>query len=85
VSTSFSGQQSADNTYFPEPSLRQILGDVYRQALTKPGQESYFSTLRGDRSNLDMRMRLWWFKPLPITAGDTDYLQLLYWHSPFVG
>ena len=85
MSTSFSGQESADNTYFLEPSLREMLGEVYRQGLTKSGQESYFSTVRGDQSNSDMRMGLCWFNPLPITAGDMDYLQLLHWHASVFG
>lgn len=38
--------------------------------------------MRGDWSNSDMTMGLWWFNPLPIMAGDMDYLQLLYWHAP---
>lgn len=63
MSTPFSGQESADNTYFLEPSLREMLEDVYRHGLTKPGQESYFSMVRGDPSNSDMSMGLWWFNP----------------------
>lgn len=75
MSTSFSRQKAADK-YFLEPSLREMLGEVCRPGLTKAGQESWFSMVTGDQFNSDVRMGLWWFDPLPITAGDMDYLQI---------